>query len=185
TAERAAGAGAGARDQGPAAGVHQPRHERAPAAGARSDAGRARHPGRDAAGGKRAPDRFADPALAAGAHGGRGPPVLLGAPAALGRAAARARGGPGIAAARFSARSGPLALAGEQAGDGAPVVLMHGLTATRRYVVFGSRTLERSGMRVVTYDARGHGHSAPAPDPGAYGYELLARDLQAVLEELG
>lgn len=61
---------------------------------------------------------------------------------------------------------------------------MHGLTATRRYVVHGSRVLERSGMRVVAYDARGHGHSAPALEPGAYEYELLAGDLQAVLEEL-
>jgi pimeloyl-ACP methyl ester carboxylesterase len=64
-------------------------------------------------------------------------------------------------------------------------VLLHGLTATRRYVVMGSRLLERSGLRVVSYDARGHGASAPAPDPRAYGYELLAEDLRAVLDELG
>ena len=54
-------------------------------------------------------------------------------------------------------------------------MLLHGLTATRRYVVMGSRSLERSGHRVVAYDARGHGRSAPAPEPRAYGYELLAR----------
>jgi pimeloyl-ACP methyl ester carboxylesterase len=76
-------------------------------------------------------------------------------------------------------------LAGEQAGAGPAVVLLHGLTATRRYVVMGSRLLQRSGLRVVSYDARGHGGSAPAPDPRAYGYELLAEDLQAVLDELG
>ena len=34
-------------------------------------------------------------------------------------------------------------LAGEEAGEGVPVVLLHGLTATRRYVVMGSRNLER------------------------------------------
>jgi pimeloyl-ACP methyl ester carboxylesterase len=59
---------------------------------------------------------------------------------------------------------------------------MHGLTATRRYVVMGSRSLERSGHRVIAYDARGHGRSAPAPDPLAYGYEQLAGDLEAVLD---
>ena len=70
-------------------------------------------------------------------------------------------------------------------GEGIPVVLVHGLTATRRYVVMGSRSLERSGHRVIAYDARGHGASAPAPDPGAYGYEELAGDLVAVLDGLG
>jgi pimeloyl-ACP methyl ester carboxylesterase len=75
-------------------------------------------------------------------------------------------------------------LSGEQAGTGMPIVLLHGLTATRRYVVMGSRALERSGHRVIAYDARGHGHSSPAPSPGAYTYELLAEDLRAVLDRL-
>ncbi len=79
---------------------------------------------------------------------------------------------------------GDVRLVGEQTGEGAPIVLLHGLTATRRYVVMGSRTLERSGHRVIAYDARGHGHSGPAPDPSAYTYELLADDLGAVLDEL-
>jgi 3-oxoadipate enol-lactonase len=67
-------------------------------------------------------------------------------------------------------------------GDGVPVVLLHGLTATRRYVVMGSKLLERSGHRVIAYDARGHGRSSPAPTPQAYGYEDLAGDLEAVLD---
>ncbi len=70
-------------------------------------------------------------------------------------------------------------------GEGKPIVLLHGLTATRRYVVMGSRTLARAGYRVVGYDARGHGRSAAAPDPSAYGYDHLARDLEAVLDALG
>jgi pimeloyl-ACP methyl ester carboxylesterase len=76
-------------------------------------------------------------------------------------------------------------LAGEDsdpARPGPPIVLLHGLTATRRYVVMGSRTLEREGYRVVAYDARGHGRSTAAPDPSAYDYERLALDLEAVLE---
>ena len=80
-------------------------------------------------------------------------------------------------------RSGGVRLSGEEAGEGTPVVLLHGLTATRRYVVMGSRSLERSGHRVIAYDARGHGRSSPAPAPDAYGYERLSADLAAVLDE--
>jgi pimeloyl-ACP methyl ester carboxylesterase len=76
-------------------------------------------------------------------------------------------------------------LAGEEAGEGTPVVLLHGLTATRRYVVMGSRALERGGHRVIGYDARGHGHSSPAEAPDAYGYAELSADLLALLATLG
>src|SRR5215211_2267727 len=81
--------------------------------------------------------------------------------------------------------SGGVALAADDDGEGVPVLLLHGLTATRRYVVMGSKSLERSGHRVVSYDARGHGDSAPAPRPDAYGYDVLADDLESVLDELG
>ena len=73
-------------------------------------------------------------------------------------------------------------LAGEEAGEGTPVVLLHGLTATRRYVVMGSKNLERHGHRVIAYDARGHGKSAPAD---RYGYDALAEDLLSVLDDRG
>jgi 3-oxoadipate enol-lactonase len=79
---------------------------------------------------------------------------------------------------------GGVQLSVEEAGEGVPVVLLHGLTATRRYVVMGSRALERSGHRVIAYDARAHGRSSPAPSPGAYGYDELSLDLDAVLDEL-
>jgi len=75
-------------------------------------------------------------------------------------------------------------LSAEEVGEGRPVVLLHGLTATRRYVVMGSRALERSGHRVISYDARGHGRSSPATQRGAYGYEDQGRDLLAVLDAL-
>jgi pimeloyl-ACP methyl ester carboxylesterase len=78
-----------------------------------------------------------------------------------------------------------LALAVEEAGEGPPILLAHGLTATRRYVVHGSRLLERSGHRVISYDARGHGESEPAPDPAAYEYSDLVEDLERVLDERG
>ena len=87
--------------------------------------------------------------------------------------------------AEFSIESGGVTLAGEEAGEGIPVVLLHGLTATRRYVVMGSRALERSGHRVIAYDARGHGASGPAPDPDAYDYDDLVDDLRNVLDDRG
>jgi pimeloyl-ACP methyl ester carboxylesterase len=73
-------------------------------------------------------------------------------------------------------------LSADEAGDGTPVVLLHGLTATRRYVVMGSKNLERGGHRVIAYDARGHGKSAPGD---GYGYEKLAADLATVLDDRG
>lgn len=80
---------------------------------------------------------------------------------------------------------GPVALAGEASGSGPPVLLLHGLTATRRYVVHGSRAIERAGHRVIAYDARGHGISSPAGGPGDYTYDELVADALAVLDAQG
>ncbi|MFM8883808.1 MAG: alpha/beta fold hydrolase [Solirubrobacterales bacterium] len=80
---------------------------------------------------------------------------------------------------------GAAGLAIEVVGEGVPVLLAHGLTATRRYVVMGSPALQRSGHRVISYDARGHGDSEPAPDPAAYEYSDLAADMLAVLDDTG
>jgi 3-oxoadipate enol-lactonase len=74
-------------------------------------------------------------------------------------------------------------LRGEVEGEGPPVVLCHGITATRRYVLHGSRALPRAGHRVFTYDARGHGESDPAPVGEGYGYPELVGDLERVVEE--
>jgi 3-oxoadipate enol-lactonase len=82
----------------------------------------------------------------------------------------------------FAAGEG-LTIRGEAAGDGAPIVLCHGITATRRYVVHGSRALERAGHLVVSYDARGHGESDPAPPGQGYGYPELVADLESVVAE--
>jgi pimeloyl-ACP methyl ester carboxylesterase len=81
--------------------------------------------------------------------------------------------------------SGPVGLAVSDTGEGPAVVLAHGLTASRRYVVMGSTALQRGGHRVIAYDARGHGASSPAPTPADYEYEDLGRDLVAVLDRAG
>lgn len=86
----------------------------------------------------------------------------------------------GAAPASFVVGEAP-AIRGETAGEGSPIVLCHGITASRRYVHHGSRALERAGHRVVAYDARGHGESDPAPPGEGYGYPRLVGDLEAVL----
>jgi 3-oxoadipate enol-lactonase len=73
-------------------------------------------------------------------------------------------------------------LAGELIGDGPPIALLHGITATRRYVVHGSKVIARNGYRQISYDARGHGQSQPAPPHGGYSYGELVADLEAVLD---
>ena len=77
--------------------------------------------------------------------------------------------------------AGSVTLKGEELGDGPPVVLLHGLSATRRNVVQGSRALVKRGYRLISYDARGHGRSSPAP---SYAYRDFVDDLAAVLDHL-
>ncbi len=83
---------------------------------------------------------------------------------------------------QFAVESSGVELAGESVGEGPPIALLHGVTATRRYVVHGSNALPRRGYRQISYDARGHGESAPASAKAGYTYPELARDLGAVLE---
>ena len=73
-------------------------------------------------------------------------------------------------------RSGP--------SGGFPVVLLHGITMTRDYVLMGSTALEDAGFEAIAYDARGHGRSAAPRDPRAFGYDDLVADLAAVLDAL-
>jgi pimeloyl-ACP methyl ester carboxylesterase len=84
----------------------------------------------------------------------------------------------------FEIQANGVTLAGETVGEGPDVVLMHGLTATRRYTVMGSKALPRAGFRLTTFDARGHGESSPAPKREAYEYRDLVEDLRAVLDHL-
>jgi pimeloyl-ACP methyl ester carboxylesterase len=86
----------------------------------------------------------------------------------------------GAEAASFVVGAAP-AIHGEVAGEGPPIVLLHGITATRRYVTHGSRVLERAGHAAVSYDARGHGESDPAPAGEGYGYPRLVEDLERVV----
>jgi 3-oxoadipate enol-lactonase len=83
----------------------------------------------------------------------------------------------------FEVDSDGVRIAGEEVGEGPAIVLLHGLTATRRYVLHGSLALARRGYRLISYDARGHGESSPAPEGEGYGYPELTSDLTAVLAD--
>ncbi|HEY6731332.1 MAG TPA: alpha/beta hydrolase [Solirubrobacterales bacterium] len=80
----------------------------------------------------------------------------------------------------FALASDPV-LEGETMGEGPTAVLCHGITATRRSVLHGSKALSRAGYEVITYDARGHGESDPAPAEEGYGYLELVADLERVV----
>jgi pimeloyl-ACP methyl ester carboxylesterase len=81
----------------------------------------------------------------------------------------------------FEVQREGVTLRGETLGDGPSIVLLHGLSATRRNVVQGSSHLAKRGYRLIAYDARGHGASSSAP---SYEYPQLVEDLEAVLEQL-
>lgn len=82
----------------------------------------------------------------------------------------------------FTVERNGVRLAGEAMGDGTPIVLLHGITATRRYVIHGSKSLARRGHRQTSYDARGHGDSDPAAEGSGYGYPQLVGDLEAIID---
>lgn len=84
----------------------------------------------------------------------------------------------------FRVRGEGVELAGERSGEGPSVVLLHGLTGTRRYVLMGSRLLERRGYELIGFDARSHGDSTAPRDPGAHEYTDMIADLERVLDHL-
>ena len=85
----------------------------------------------------------------------------------------------------FSVASNGITLHGDDDGEGPPILLLHGLSATRRYVLHGSTALIREGYRLIAYDARGHGESDPAPASTAYGYAAMVQDAVQVMDDRG
>jgi pimeloyl-ACP methyl ester carboxylesterase len=70
----------------------------------------------------------------------------------------------------------------DSGGEGKPVVLVHGLGLGQRSWDRVAPRLSAEGLRVVTYDQRGHGGSDVA---GSYSPSAFDEDLVAVLEEVG
>jgi pimeloyl-ACP methyl ester carboxylesterase len=78
---------------------------------------------------------------------------------------------------------GSLAVAVSDAGDGPPVVLLHGLACGRR-MWFHQVAALRSRFRVIAFDLRGHGLTDAPAIASEYSAALLARDLEGVLDAL-
>jgi pimeloyl-ACP methyl ester carboxylesterase len=77
---------------------------------------------------------------------------------------------------------------GASAGQGDPVLLLHGFASSVRYnwrEPGWIAVLVRSGFRVVAMDIRGHGESEKLYDPGRYASALLAEDARRLLDHLG
>ena len=68
-------------------------------------------------------------------------------------------------------------------GSGAPVILLHGGLGHGGNFAYQVPALVTAGYRAVVIDSRGHGHSTR--DERAYSYELMGRDVLAVMDRLG
>ena len=93
---------------------------------------------------------------------------------------------------RFIAGHGPGAgnarLAVHRMGAGRPVVLLHGLfsSAAVNWVKYGTaQRLVDAGFEAIMPDLRAHGQSDAPHDPAAYPADVLVRDVQALVAELG
>jgi 3-oxoadipate enol-lactonase len=69
-------------------------------------------------------------------------------------------------------------------GQGAPLVLIHGLACGQRMWLHQVRALA-GRYRVITYDQRGHGLSEAPDDPARYSPAHLTRDLIGLMDALG
>jgi pimeloyl-ACP methyl ester carboxylesterase len=73
-------------------------------------------------------------------------------------------------------------------GDGPPLLLLHGLfsNAETNWIRYGTaKRLADTGTRVIMPDFRGHGRSEAPTDPAAWPADVLARDIEALVDQLG
>jgi pimeloyl-ACP methyl ester carboxylesterase len=88
---------------------------------------------------------------------------------------------------RFAASDG-VGLAWREAGEGRPVVLIHGLfsDAHTNWIKFGhAEKLAAAGFRVIMPDLRAHGLSDKPQQAEAYPRGILARDIAGLIAHLG
>jgi pimeloyl-ACP methyl ester carboxylesterase len=87
----------------------------------------------------------------------------------------------------FTASDG-VKLAWREAGEGSPLILLHGLFSDSfvNWVKFGTaQRIAREGYRVITPDLRAHGLSGKPQDPANYPQLVLVRDLKELIQHLG
>lgn len=70
----------------------------------------------------------------------------------------------------------------EDFGSGQPIILIHGWPLSGKSWEMQIPTLLNLGYRVITYDRRGFGKSAPTADH--YDYDSLAKDLHELISQL-
>ncbi len=73
----------------------------------------------------------------------------------------------------------------EVTGEGRPVLLLHGFPDSGRLWRHQVPALAAAGFRVIVPDLRGYGRSGKPQAIEAYSLALLARDVMAILAELG
>jgi pimeloyl-ACP methyl ester carboxylesterase len=79
-------------------------------------------------------------------------------------------------------------LAVHRLGEGRPVLLLHGLfsSAQVNWIKFGhAARLAGAGFEAIMPDLRAHGASEAPHDPAAFPDDVLVRDAQALVAELG
>jgi pimeloyl-ACP methyl ester carboxylesterase len=84
--------------------------------------------------------------------------------------------------------SGGVEIAYEVAGEGQPILLVHGFSATAddNWVRTGwVQALTRARFKAVTFDLRGHGASRKLHDPADYTTAKMGGDAIALLDHLG
>ena len=78
-------------------------------------------------------------------------------------------------------------IAYRDAGEGPPVLLLHGIMSDAAWAWFGpghAARLVAHGRRVIAPDFRGHSASDAPRDAEAYAGEAMVRDVEALLREL-
>lgn len=79
-------------------------------------------------------------------------------------------------------------IAYETAGEGPPVLLIHGFASNSRVNWRDTgwfETLNRAGHSVIAIDNRGHGASEKLYDPKQYSSPIMAEDARRLLDHLG
>ncbi|MNH76538.1 Non-heme chloroperoxidase [compost metagenome] len=66
-----------------------------------------------------------------------------------------------------------------------PVIAIHGLTRNSADFEVIAALIAQSGRRVLAVDVRGRGQSDRAPDPMTYTPDVYAKDVVALMEQLG
>jgi pimeloyl-ACP methyl ester carboxylesterase len=86
-----------------------------------------------------------------------------------------------------SFQSDGVKIAYEVAGEGSPVLLVHGFASNARvnwHETFWVKTLVEAGHRVIPFDNRGHGLSEKLYEPASYTAGAMAEDGRRLLDHL-